>query len=196
MPMDTIKKLLQNNKKWADYCVSQDPSMFENLSQGQAPSLAMITCVDSRVAPETILGMDLGEALVYRNVANQAHQESVEAFVYFAVNAMKVKGIVVCGHTQCGGVKYAISNPLENQPLDRYLEPLSQYYTKDCQHLHSLEAGQQAFEFSKLNVLKQVKILENFDCIKQAHQNACAPVILPFLFHLETGLVEDLSETV
>ena len=118
------KKLLDNNKEWVAKSLEKDPKFFEKLSNGQKPPLLWIGCADSRVPANEIIGAAPGEVFVHRNIANMVlHTDmSMLSVLDYAVNVLKVKHIIVCGHYGCGGVKAASASnakPLNQLRLAR-----------------------------------------------------------------------------
>ncbi|MEM9674682.1 MAG: carbonic anhydrase, partial [Bacteroidota bacterium] len=107
MKLETIFK---HNQQWVQEKLSTDTEYFEDLSKGQQPEILYIGCSDSRVTAEEMMGVSLGQVFVYRNIANMVSSLdlSVMSVINYAVNHLKVKHIVVCGHYHCGGVKAAM----------------------------------------------------------------------------------------
>src|SRR6186997_481205 len=104
--MNEIQRVFQNNKKWIGKQLQADPMYFKNLSTGQKPKFLYIGCSDSRVSTEELMGMKPGEVFVHRNLANLvvSTDNNLNAVVQYAVEHLKVRHIVVCGHYDCGGV--------------------------------------------------------------------------------------------
>ena len=105
-------RLIENNKTWVAEQLQLDPRFFENLSKGQAPEYLWIGCSDSRVPAESITGTDPGEMFVHRNIANMVVHSDMNmlSVLSYAVEVLKVKHIIVCGHYGCGGVMAAMKN--------------------------------------------------------------------------------------
>ena len=105
--MQKINELLAANKQWAEELTAEDPQFFERLSEAQNPELLWIGCADSRISPTSSVGLLPGEMFVHRNVANLVHHSDMNclAVMQFAVEVLKVRHIIVCGHYGCGGVK-------------------------------------------------------------------------------------------
>src|SRR5438094_3945249 len=115
-----LRRLLDNNAAWAKGATDRDPDFFGRLQQQQAPEYLWIGCADSRVPANEIVGLAPGELFVHRNIANIAPRfdTNVHSVLQYAVEALKVKHIIVCGHYGCGGVRAALQEwsglPLEN----------------------------------------------------------------------------------
>ena len=117
-----IKDLLANNMRWADHIKQIDPAYFPNLSKQQSPKYLWIGCSDSRV-PDEIVGMQLGQIFVHRNVANLVIHTDFNflSVLQYAVDVLKVEHIIVCGHYGCGGVEAALNN-LQLGIIDNWLQ--------------------------------------------------------------------------
>ena len=105
-------KIFENNEAWVAEKLAIDPRYFTNLSKGQAPEYLYIGCSDSRVTAEELMGVKPGEVFVHRNIANMviSIDLNVMSVLNYAVNQLKVKHIIVCGHYACGGVKAAMNS--------------------------------------------------------------------------------------
>src|SRR6187431_3012882 len=108
--MIPLTKLLDNNKAWAAQRVKNDPEFFTRLAGQQAPSYLWVGCADSRVPANEIVGLDPGELFVHRNVANIVVHSDLNCLsvLQFAVDVLKVKHVIVCGHYGCGGIRAAM----------------------------------------------------------------------------------------
>lgn len=106
------QSLLENNKNWVENKLKLDPEFFNKLADGQQPPLLWIGCADSRVPANEIIGAQPGEVFVHRNIANMVVHSDMNmlSVLDYAVNALKVKHVIVCGHYGCGGVKAAMGN--------------------------------------------------------------------------------------
>ena len=108
------QSLLENNKNWVENKLKLDPEFFNKLADGQQPPLLWIGCADSRVPANEIIGAQPGEVFVHRNIANMVVHSDMNmlSVLDYAVNALKVKHVIVCGHYGCGGVKAAMGKNL------------------------------------------------------------------------------------
>ena len=109
---DFYQKILDNNKAWVEKTLKIDPEYFKDLAKGQNPPLLWIGCSDSRVPANEIIGAKPGEVFVHRNIANMVVHSDMNmlSVLDYAVNVLKVKHVIVCGHYGCGGVKAAMGN--------------------------------------------------------------------------------------
>lgn len=107
-----IEKVFDYNEKWIAEILDEDPDYFENLSKGQSPQHLFIGCSDSRISVDSLLQADIGEVFVHRNIANIAPNNDFNfiSVLNYAVNHLKVKHIIVCGHYYCGGIKAALGH--------------------------------------------------------------------------------------
>ena len=114
-----FNRIFENNEKWITEKLSVNPDYFEQLAKGQSPEFLYIGCSDSRVTAEDLMGVKPGEVFIHRNIANQviATDNNVNSVVQYAVEHLKVKHIIVCGHYECGGVKAAL-NPSDMGQLN------------------------------------------------------------------------------
>lgn len=157
---DKVQLAIRQNKDWAQKTSSAHPQLFPRLASGQSPEILWIGCSDSRVPETTILGLQPGDVFVHRNIANVIHAGdlSAGAVVEYAVVHLKVKHIVVCGHTSCGGVAAALGNSKLGL-LDAWLAPLRSLRRQHLQALKGMEAKEAARRLVELNVLRGVETL-------------------------------------
>ena len=106
------KQLIDNNREWVKSKIDHDPDYFLRLSKGQQPPVLWIGCADSRVPANEIIGAQPGEVFVHRNIANMVIHSDMNmlSVLDYAVNVLKVKHVIVCGHYGCGGVAAAMTN--------------------------------------------------------------------------------------
>ncbi|MGH2566013.1 MAG: carbonic anhydrase, partial [Ginsengibacter sp.] len=128
--MTSYHKLLLENKAWAKGQVEDDPEFFKRLSSLQTPEFLWIGCSDSRVPADKITGTQPGEIFVHRNIANMVVHTDVNllSVLDFAVNHLKVKHVIVCGHYGCGGIKAAMTNHDYNYVLNMWLRNIKDVY--------------------------------------------------------------------
>src|SRR5512144_1648865 len=151
--MHSYEKLLLENKAWAAEKTSEDPEYFARLSQLQAPEFLWIGCSDSRVPANEITGTQPGEIFVHRNVANLVINNDVNVLsvLDYAVNHLKVKHVIVCGHYGCGGIKAAVTNHDFKYVLNMWLRNI-----KDVYRIHRTELDAMTDEVRKSDRLVEL----------------------------------------
>ena len=155
-----MKLAIRQNKQWAQKTAEEHPKLFSTLASGQSPEILWIGCSDSRVPETTILGLKPGDVFVHRNIANILHPGDLSAgsVIEYAVVHLKVKHIVVCGHTSCGGVNAALGNQKLGL-LDTWLVPLRSLRRQHLQTLKGLSKDEAARKMVEANVLQGIKVL-------------------------------------
>src|SRR3989339_2135870 len=140
--MRSLKHLLENNTRWSDKVNKNDPTFFHRLSQQQSPEYLWIGCADSRVPANEIVNMLPGEIFVHRNIANVVVHTDLNCLsvIQYAVDVLKVKHIIVCGHYDCGGITAALENR-EHGLIDNWLR-----HIKDVYRFHQKEIDAQPNE--------------------------------------------------
>lgn len=138
--MRSFEKLLSENKTWSKNRQNNDPEFFKRLAQLQTPEFLWIGCSDSRVPTNEITGTQPGEIFVHRNIANLVIDTDVNllSVLYFAVNHLKVKHVIVCGHYGCGGIKAAMSNSDFKQILNMWLRKIKDVYKENREELDAI----------------------------------------------------------
>lgn len=170
--MSELEYLFRNNRHWASRLRSYDPEFFHELAEQQSPEFLWIGCSDSRVPANDIVGLMPGELFVHRNVANLMVHSDINGLsvLQFAVDVLKVRHIIVCGHYGCGGVRAAMQQQ-ELGLIDNWLRHIRDIYRK---HQHELDAlpqeSRRLDRLCELNVLEQV----NHVCETSIVQNAWA----------------------
>jgi carbonic anhydrase len=166
---DKYSAAFSQNKEWASKTAAEKPDLFPTLAGGQSPEILWIGCSDSRCPETTILGMQPGEVFVHRNIANIVHATdlSVNAVIDYSVIHLKVKHVVLCGHTSCGGVAAALGNNKLGL-IDIWLLPLRTLRKDNLQMLESLSSKEAALKLVELNVINGVKTLKENHTILDA----------------------------
>jgi carbonic anhydrase len=195
--MKEYEKLLIENKSWAAEILKVDPEYFKKLSQLQTPEFLWIGCSDSRVPANQITGTQPGEIFVHRNIANMVvnTDSNVLSVLEYAVNHLKVKHIIVCGHYGCGGIKAAMSNHDYKQVLNMWLRNV-----KDVYRLHREELGAiqnedlRADKLCELNVKEQVMHLAKTSIVQRAWKHEQRPDLHGWVYGLKDGLINPIFE--
>lgn len=190
-----FNKIFTSNKKWIADKLAINPNYFNDLSKGQSPEFLYIGCSDSRVTAEDLMGLQPGEVFIHRNIANQVipTDNNVNAVVQYAVEHLKVKHIIICGHYECGGVKAAL-NPSDMGQLNSWLQTL-----RDVRRLHKKELGkikdpQKLFDrLIELNVREQCMNIIKIDHVQKSWYKTGFPQIHGWVFDVRTGKLIDLG---
>jgi carbonic anhydrase len=195
--MNLYEKLLLENKAWAAEKIQDDPEYFNRLAHLQTPDFLWIGCSDSRVPANEITGTQPGEIFVHRNVANIVVNTDVNllSVLDYAVNHLKVKHVIVCGHYGCGGVKAAITNTDFKPVLNMWLRNI-----KDVYRLHRAELDNIPDEdarinrLTELNVKEQVFNLAKTSIIQKAWKNEQRPHLHGWVYGLKDGIINPVFE--
>lgn len=157
---DTYIRSFTSNKTWATTVAESNPELFPTLAQGQHPEILWIGCSDSRCPETTILGLKPGDVFVHRNIANILTPTDLSSLsvIQYAVEYLRVKHIVVSGHTKCGGVAAAMGNKKLGL-IDTWLLPLRALRRENLKLLESLEPDEAALKLVELNVRAGVKVV-------------------------------------
>ena len=193
--METYKDLLKGNKRWVADRLSQDPQYFERLSQGQSPEVLWIGCSDSRVPANEITGTRPGDIFVHRNIANMVVHSDMNllSVLDYAVNILKVKHVIVCGHHGCGGVAAAMTNE-QYGLVDNWLRHIKDVYRLHNKELDAIESHDQRLRrFVELNVIDQVFDLSKTSIIQNAWRSRELPMVHGWVYDLKTGIIEDMG---
>jgi len=187
--------IFKNNEKWVSEKLSIDPDYFNKLSQGQSPEFLYIGCSDSRVTAEDLMGLEPGQVFIHRNIANLvvSTDNNINAVVQYAVEYLKVKHIIVCGHYECGGVKAAI-NPTDMGQLNSWLQTLRDVYRYHRKELDEIKDDQLRFDrLVELNVLEQCLNIIKIDHVQRSWYKTKFPTIHGWVFDVRTGKLIDLG---
>jgi carbonic anhydrase len=193
--MKPYEILLQDNKTWAAKKIEEDPDFFERLLHVQTPEFLWIGCSDSRVPPNEIT--QPGEIFIHRNVANLVVSTDVNLMsaLDYAVNHLKIKHVVVCGHYGCGGVKAAMSNEDFNQVLNMWLRNIKDIYRFHRKEMEAIaNEDQQLNKMVELNVKEQVFNLAKTAIIQKAWANEQRPDLHGWVYDLHDGLIKPVVE--
>lgn len=190
-----FNQIFQNNERWIAEKLAGDPGYFDKLAKGQTPEFLYIGCSDSRVTAEDLMGVQPGEVFIHRNIANQVvpTDNNVNAVIQYAVEHLKVKYIIVCGHYECGGVKAAL-HPSDMGQLNSWLQTLRDVRRLHRQELEAIEDERQLFDrLVELNVLEQCTNIIKIDHVQRAWYKTGYPKIYGWVFDVRTGKLIDLG---
>jgi carbonic anhydrase len=190
-------QLLQNNKEWVKSKLDQDPDYFNRLSLGQSPPILWIGCADSRVPANEIIGAKPGEVFVHRNIANMVVHSDMNmlSVLDYAVNVLKVKHIIVCGHYGCGGVQAAMTNKHIGL-IDNWIRHIKDVYRFHQDELNAIENEKDRFNrFVELNVVEQVLDLGKTSIVQTAWESGQSVHVHGWVYDIHDGLIKDLDIT-
>lgn len=192
--MPDIKELFDKNAAWSDNMTAESPEYFSKLVKRQSPEYLWIGCSDSRVPAELLTGLDSGELFVHRNVANQVIHTDLNCLsvVQYAVDVLKVKHVIICGHYGCGGVNASIDNP----PLgliNNWLLHIRDLYLKNREWLNGLPQDIRGDKLCEINVAEQVYNLGNSTIMQNAWNRGQRVDIHGVIYGIGDGKLVDLG---
>src|SRR5690625_1108695 len=190
-----ISDLLENNRRWAAQKVEKDPQFFNRLSKQQAPEYLWIGCADSRVPANEIVGLDPGQPLRHRNVANIVHGADFNCLsvLQYAVEVLKVRHIIVCGHYGCGGVRAALAGR-QFGLIDHWLWPLRELRARHDRELEALGDEEARIDrLCEINVIEQVRNVARTPSIQNAWHRGQSLKIHAWIYGLCDGIAHDLE---
>ena len=193
-----IEDLLRNNLDWAATRTRLDPEYFRRLSAQQSPEYLWIGCSDSRVPANEIVGLQPGELFVHRNVANLAPAQDMNllAVLQFALESLKVRHIIVCGHYGCGGVR-AVLDGQRHGILDHWMQRVQRLCEDHQTDLDAIHDPETRVNFiCEKNVLAQVRSLSRNPFVTDAWRRGQTLSIHGWVYSIRDGLVRDLETTV
>lgn len=192
--MSTYDDILENNRRWAARMRQENPGLFDELAVGQKPDILYIGCSDSRACPDSMLDVVPGTVFTHRNIANVVpHTDvNVQSVIEYAVAVLKVKHIVVCGHTACGGVAAAMQ-PQDLGVLNPWLRQIRDVYHAHAEELTSLDESARYDRLIALNVAAQCTNVLKAPSVQQRFLDGDPPSIHGWVYDVGTGLVQDLE---
>lgn len=192
-----VKGLLDNNKLWSTRMQARDPGFFKRLAAQQQPEFLWIGCSDSRVPANDIVGLMPGELFVHRNVANMvvATDMNFLSVLQYAVDVLKVKQIIVCGHHGCGGVRAALGHQ-ELGLIDNWLRAIKALYHQNMALLEELEGEARVNMLCELNVKRQVRNVCHTTIVQNAWMRGQELAVHGWIYGLEDGLIKDLDTSI
>lgn len=191
-------QLLVNNKKWVASKLEIDSEYFIKLAKGQKPPLLWIGCADSRVPANEIIGAEPGDVFVHRNIANMVVHSDMNmlSVLDYAVNVLKVKHIIVCGHYGCGGVQTAMTNKHVGL-IDNWIRHIKDVYRFHQDELNSIKDEKSRFNrFVELNVVEQVLDLAKTSIVQSAWERKQDLHVHGWVYDVGDGLIKDLDITI
>jgi len=193
--MSSIENLFENNQQWAEKIKQQDPDFFINLAKLQTPEYLWIGCSDSRVPANTLMGKMPGEVFVHRNIANQVIHTDLNCLsvMQYAVDVLKVKHIIVCGHYKCGGVIAAMGTDSHGL-IDNWLRHIKDVYRMHKEKVDAVEDPQEKENLMiELNVIEQVANVTSSPIVKGAWERGQEVTVHGLVYDLHDGILKDLK---
>ncbi len=191
--MSDLKRLFDNNRTWAANIKKEDPDFFSQLSKQQSPEYLWIGCSDSRVPANQIVALPPGDVFVHRNIANVVVHTDLNCLsvIQYAVEVLKVKHIIICGHYGCGGIKAALENH-EHGLIDNWLR-----HIKDVKRLHQDKLTDLAHEdqldrLCELNVIEQMNNICDTTIVQDAWRRSCDLTIHGWIYSIKDGILNEL----
>ena len=191
----SYETIFENNKKWIQDKLGQDADFFKKLAEGQSPEYLYIGCSDSRATAEELMGMKPGEVFVHRNIANVVNtlDMSSTAVIQYAVEHLKVKHIIVCGHYGCGGVKAAMT-PQDMGLLNPWLRTIRDVYRTHQKELDEIDCEHQRYRrLVELNVQEQCINVIKMASVQERYIVDHYPIVHGWVFDISTGELIDLN---
>lgn len=194
--MTTYEKLLLENKAWAKEKTDDDPAFFSRLEHLQTPEFLWIGCSDSRVPANEITGTQPGEIFVHRNIANLVINTDVNmlSVLEYAVEVLKVKHVIVCGHYGCGGVKAALTNNDYKQVLNMWLRNIKDIYRLHREEMEKYTEEERVNKLIELTVKEQVMNLAKTSIIQKAWKQEQRPHLHGWVYSLSDGIINPVFE--
>jgi len=193
--VDTLSKLFDQNRAWAEKISKQDPEFFAKLAKQQSPEYLWIGCSDSRVPANQITGTKPGDVFVHRNIANMVVHSDMNmlSVLSYAVEVLQVKHVIVCGHYGCGGVLAAMNNK-QLGLIDNWLRHLKDVYRINYQELDAIQDEyERGRRFVELNVIEQVFHLGKTSIVQNAWKRGQDLHLHGWAYDVKDGLINDLG---
>ncbi len=193
--MRVLKDLFDRNRDWAGKIKAEDPGFFARLSEQQHPEYLWIGCADSRVPANQILDLLPGQIFVHRNIANLVVHTDLNclAVIQFAVEVLKIRHIIVCGHYGCSGIRAAMDNR-EHGLIDNWLRNIKDVYRYHEAQINALPGAQARFDrLCELNVVEQVANVCHTSIVQNAWKAGQELAVHGWIYAIDDGILQDLN---
>jgi carbonic anhydrase len=193
--MDTYQKLLNANNEWVREKLNGRADFFSSMAESQHPSFLWIGCSDSRVPAELITGCGPGELFVHRNIANLVPWNDLNSHsvLQYAVEALKVPHVIVCGHYGCGGVKHGMTNE-DLGLLNSWLENIRVLHRSHAAELEKItDSAARHDRMVEINVKQQIQNVAHTDIIQKAWKAHRKPQVHGWIYNLRTGYLQEVE---
>ncbi|MBN2807736.1 MAG: carbonic anhydrase [Prolixibacteraceae bacterium] len=195
MKSEKYDQIFKLNKAWLESKKEEDHQYFKNLYEGQNPEFLYIGCSDSRVPANTITGLDVGDLFVHRNIANVVSNNdmNIMSVIQYAVEELKVKHIIVCGHYGCGGVKSAMEQKSYGL-LDSWLRNIRDVYRHNYQELSVITDENTRYDrLVEMNVMEQVENVIKTSYVQKSYNKNGFPTVHGWVYDMKSGKLIDLD---
>jgi len=192
-----LSDLFERNAQWSARRNAEEPGYFTRLATRQSPEFFWIGCSDSRVPANVVAGLDPGEVFVHRNVANVIHSADMNMLsaLEFAIDALGIREVIVCGHYGCGGVK-AATEDLPHGLADHWLEPIRRLARTCADDLSGApDEERRRDRLAELNVVEGVQRVSETPIIRRAWRRGQGVHVHGLIYGLKDGLLRDLNCT-
>ncbi len=196
--MRSLSELFDKNRRWSEARTREDPDFFTRLSEQQNPEYVWIGCSDSRVPANEIVGLDPGELFVHRNVANVVVHTDLNCLsvLHYAVEALQVRHVIVCGHYGCGGVRAALLDQKLGL-IDNWLRHVQDTRDRHAAQLAALPDDEARLaRLCELNVVEQVVHVGRTTIVEDAWTRGQSITVHGWIYGLDSGRLRDLGAVV
>ena len=195
--MPSIELLLEQNKEWARKATAEDPDYLLKLSRLQTPEYLWIGCSDSRITPVNSLGLLPGEMFVHRNISNLVVHTDLNCLsvMQFAVEALKVKHIIICGHYGCGGINAALQN-VRFGLIETWLHHIQDLRRKHRRILDGLDAETLSDKLSEINIIEQVINAGETSIVQSAWKAGHSVAVHGWIYRINDGIYRDIGVSI
>lgn len=193
--MKTLKNLFERNRNWAEKVKETDPAFFLNISKQQKPEYLWIGCSDSRVAANQIVDLLPGQIFVHRNIANVVVHTDLNCLsvIQYAVEVLKIKHIIVCGHYGCGGIQAAMEKR-EHGLIDNWLRHIKDVHRYHQDKIDALDDEKEKVNLlCELNVIEQVANVCHTTIVQSAWKSGQEVAVHGWIYNIEDGILRDLN---
>jgi carbonic anhydrase len=189
-----LDDIFRNNRRWSAAQTAADPEYFRRLANLQAPEFFWIGCSDSRVPANQVAGLQPGEVFVHRNVANVVHSSDMNLLsaLEFAIEALGVRHVIVCGHYGCGGVRASLTDNTEGL-ANHWVEPIRRLARRRGGELAPLDPDARLDRLAELNVAEGVERVAETPILRAAWRRGQPVAIHGLIYGLKDGLLRDLG---
>ncbi len=192
--MKTLSHLFDNNREWARQVTEANPDFFNELANQQAPSILWIGCSDSRVPANQIVDLPPGEVFVHRNIANVVVHSDLNCLsvLQYAVEVLKVKHVIVCGHYGCGGVRASMDGQ-DHGLIDNWLRHIADVRRFHRDELEGMDFEAEVDRMCELNVFEQVRNVCNTSIVRNSWAGGAELSIHGWIYDVKNGILKDLG---